>query len=118
MLKYLLDTNIAIYVIKRRPVEVMGVFNRNADRMAISSITLAELWHGAEKSTHTAQNLTAVEEFASLLDVLAYGAKAAAHYGSIRAALERAGRPIGVNDLHNRRPCPQRGADAGHQQRR
>ena len=100
MLKYLLDTNIAIYVIKRRPVEVMGVFNENAGRMAISSITLSELLHGAEKSVKVAQNLAVVEEFASLLEVLPYTAKASQHYGAIRASLERVGRPIGVNDLH------------------
>jgi tRNA(fMet)-specific endonuclease VapC len=100
MLKYLLDTNIVIYVIKRRPVEVMGVFNENAGRMAISAITLSELYHGAEKSAKVAQNLAVVEEFASLLEVLPYSAKASGHYGAIRAALENAGRPIGVNDLH------------------
>lgn len=100
MLKYLLDTNIAIYVIKRRPIEVMGVFNANAGRMAISAITLSELCHGAEKSAKAAQNLAVVEEFASLLEVLPYTAKASLHYGAIRAALEKAGRPIGVNDLH------------------
>lgn len=100
MLKYLLDTNIVIYVIKRRPVEVVSVFNQNAERMAISAITLSELYHGAEKSAKIAQNLAVVEEFASLLEVLPYGAKASQHYGAIRAELERAGRPIGVNDLH------------------
>jgi tRNA(fMet)-specific endonuclease VapC len=100
MLKYLLDTNIVIYGIKRRPVEVMGLFNDNAGRMAISSITLSELYHGAEKSSKVAQNLAVVEEFASLLQVLPYWAKASAHYGSIRAALEKVGQPIGVNDLH------------------
>jgi tRNA(fMet)-specific endonuclease VapC len=100
MLKYLLDTNIVIYVIKRRPIEVMGVFNENAGRMAISAITLSELFHGAEKSAKVAQNLTVVEEFASLLEVLPYTAKASQHYGAIRSALEKAGRPIGVNDMH------------------
>ena len=100
MLKYLLDTNIVIYVIKRRPVEVLGVFNENAGRMAISAITLSELFHGAEKSAKVAQNLAVVEEFASLLEVLPYSAKASQHYGAVRAALEKAGRPIGVNDLH------------------
>ncbi len=100
MLKYLLDTNIVIYVIKRRPIEVMGVFNENAGRMAISSITLSELYHGAEKSAKVAQNLAVVEEFASLLEVLPYTPKASLHYGAIRAALEKLGRPIGVNDLH------------------
>lgn len=100
MLRYLLDTNIVIYVLKRRPVEVLSVFNANANRMAISSITLAELLHGAEKSTQVHQNLTAIEDFCSRLEVLPYGAKAAQHYGAIRAALEKQGQPIGVNDLH------------------
>ena len=48
MLKYLLDTNIAIYVIKRRPIEVLDVFNENAGRMALSAITLSELLRGEE----------------------------------------------------------------------
>jgi len=100
MLKFLLDTNIVIYVIKRRPVEVLGLFNENAGRMGISAITLSELLHGAEKSTRVAHNLAVVEDFASRLDVLPYTARASQHYGAIRAALERAGRPIGVNDLH------------------
>jgi tRNA(fMet)-specific endonuclease VapC len=100
MLKYLLDTNIVIYVIKRRPVEVLGLFNENAGRMAISAITLAELIHGAEKSTRVAQNLAVVDDFASRLEVLPYTSRASQHYGAIRAVLERTGRPIGVNDLH------------------
>jgi tRNA(fMet)-specific endonuclease VapC len=100
MLKYLLDTNIVIYVIKRRPLEVMGVFNQNTGRMAISAITLSELYHGAEKSAKPVQNLAVVEEFASLMEVLPYAAKASQHYGAIRSSLEKAGRPIGVNDLH------------------
>lgn len=100
MLRYLLDTNIVIYVLKRRPIEVRDTFNANASRMAISSITLAELLHGAEKSTRVSENLLAVEDFCSRLQVLPYGPKAAQHYGAIRAALERSGRPIGVNDLH------------------
>jgi tRNA(fMet)-specific endonuclease VapC len=100
MLKYLLDTNIVIYVIKRRPIEVMGIFNENAGRMAMSAITLSELFHGAEKSARVAQNLAVVDEFASLLEVLPYTARAAVHYGTIRSALEKAGRTIGVNDLH------------------
>lgn len=100
MLTYLLDTNIVIYVMKRRPVEVLTLFNQNASRMAISSITLAELFHGAEKSARVSDNLLAIEDFCSRLDVLPYGARAAQHYGSIRSALEKAGTPIGINDLH------------------
>lgn len=100
MLRYLLDTNIVIYVLKRRPVEMLGTFNANAGRMAISSITLAELLHGAEKSNRVSDNLTAIEDFCSRLEVLPYGAKAAQHYGAIRAVLEKLGQPIGINDLH------------------
>ena len=51
MLKYMFDTNIVIYVIKRRPLEVLETFNRHAGQMCISSITFAELIHGAEKSS-------------------------------------------------------------------
>lgn len=100
MLRYLLDTNIVIYVLKRRPPEVLSVFNANASRMGISSITLAELIHGAEKSTRVSENLSVVEDFCSRLEVLPYTSKAAQHYGAIRAALEKLGQPIGVNDLH------------------
>lgn len=100
MLKFMLDTNIAIYVIKRRPPELLDVFNRHAEQLAMSSITLAELLHGVEKSTKPEHNLRQLEEFVSRLEVLDYSQKAAAHYGDIRADLERKGTPIGVNDLH------------------
>ncbi|WZB69389.1 type II toxin-antitoxin system VapC family toxin [Achromobacter xylosoxidans] len=65
MLRYLLDTNIVIYVLKRRPIEVLSIFNANAGRMAISSITAAELLHGAEKSNRVSENLSTVEDFAA-----------------------------------------------------
>ena len=100
MLRYLLDTNIVIYVLKQRPIEVLATFNANASRMAISSITLAELFHGAEKSSRVSENMAAIEDFCSRLEVVPYGPKAAQHYGAIRAALEKLGQPIGVNDLH------------------
>ena len=100
MIRYLLDTNIVIYVIKKRPVEVLTAFNENSGRMAISSITLAELFHGAEKSSRCAENLKVIDDFTSRLEVLPYTPKAAQHYGSIRAALERSGETIGINDLH------------------
>jgi tRNA(fMet)-specific endonuclease VapC len=100
MLKYLLDTNIVIYVLKRRPKEVLDIFNANASRMALSSITLSELMYGAEKSLNTDKNLEAVEEFVSHLEVLPYDAKASQHYGQIKAALEKKGQIIGENDIH------------------
>ena len=100
MLKYFLDTNIVIYVIKQRPMQVLEVFNRQHGRMAISSITLAELVHGAEKSSDVSRNTAVVEDFVSRLAVLPYDDKAAWQYGNIRAALEKLGQPIGINDLH------------------
>jgi tRNA(fMet)-specific endonuclease VapC len=100
MLKYLLDTNIVIYVLKRRPIEVLKIFNTNASRMAVSSITLSELIYGAEKSSNIDRNLEAIEEFISHLEVLPYDAKASQHYGQIKASLEKKGEIIGENDIH------------------
>ncbi|KRP64800.1 type II toxin-antitoxin system tRNA(fMet)-specific endonuclease VapC [Pseudomonas orientalis] len=100
MIKYMLDTNIVIYVIKRRPIEILHKFNANVGRMVISSITLAELMHGAEKSKFVEKNTRTVEDFISRLEVVHYDDKAAFHYGSIRSDLEKKGTPIGVNDLH------------------
>ncbi len=100
MLKYMLDTNICIYVIKRRPIEVLETFNKFAGSLCISAITYAELCHGVEKSALPEHNRRQVDDFVSRLEVLPYGDKAAAHYGDIRTTLERQGKPIGVNDLH------------------
>lgn len=100
MLRYLLDTNIVIYVIKKKPLPALQMFNQEAGHMAISSITLAELLHGAEKSNAPERSLAVVEDFCSRLEVLPYGPKAAQHYGNIRSALEKRGQTIGVNDLH------------------
>lgn len=100
MLKYMLDTNIVIYVIKHRPVEMLEVFNAHAGQMCISSITLAELLHGVEKSSMITKNLRKVEDFVSRLEVLPYENTAASHYGDIRTNLEKKGIVIGINDLH------------------
>ncbi len=100
MLKYMLNTNIVIYVIKRKPLELLDKFNLHAGRMSLSSITLAELFHGVEKSEKPENNLRVVEDFISRLEILEYGPRAASHYGGIRANLEKSGTPIGVNDLH------------------
>lgn len=100
MLKYLLDTNIVIYVLKRRPIEVLQYFNDNASRMAISSITLSELIYGAEKSANVSKNLEVIEEFVSHLEVLPYDENASQSYGRIKVALEKRGEIIGENDIH------------------
>jgi tRNA(fMet)-specific endonuclease VapC len=99
MLTHMLDTNICIYVMKAYPAELQDRFNTLAEQLCISSITLGELHHGAEKSGRRAQNLAAIEQFTARLDVLAFGDKAAAHYGQLRAELERAGAPCGPHDI-------------------
>lgn len=100
MLEFMLDTNIVIYVIKNRPASAREAFNRREARLCMSVITLAELEHGARKSSAPERNLRVVADFASRLTVLEYGARVASHYGAIRAELERRGESIGVNDLH------------------
>ncbi|TWB57649.1 tRNA(fMet)-specific endonuclease VapC [Rhizobium sp. ERR 922] len=99
MLTYMLDTNICIYVMKTYPPAVREKFNALAEQLCISSITLGELYYGAEKSTRRVENLTAVEHFVARLEVLSFGDKAAAHYGQVRAELERAGTPCGPHDM-------------------
>ena len=100
MLHYMLDTNIVIYVLKRRPAEVLDRFNQHAKEVCIGAITLAELYHGAEKSDQAKQSIDAVKDFVSRLEVLPYDANDATHFGDIRADLERQGKVIGINDLH------------------
>jgi len=100
MLRYLLDTTICIDVINRRPHALLNTFNRYAGQMVISAITFSELLNGVEKSAAPVQDLAAVEDFCSRLDILPYDPRASLHYGQIRALLEGKGIPIGVNDLH------------------
>lgn len=100
MLKFMLDTDISIFIIKRRPVELQSVFNAYDGQISISSITLSELLHGVEKSSNPKKNRDNVESFVSRLEVLEYTPKASAHYGDIRADLKRKGQVIGVNDMH------------------
>jgi tRNA(fMet)-specific endonuclease VapC len=100
MIKYLLDTNICIYVIKQKPLNVLETFNKYANQMAISVMTIAELLHGVEKSKYQAKNLKIVEDFISRLEIIDYKMGYAKQYGIIRADLEKRGEIIGVNDLH------------------
>jgi len=96
----MLDTNIVIYVLKRRPIQVLDIFNQNTNRMAISSITLSELIYGAEKSQNISKNLEAIEDFISHIEVLSYDQKTSQTYGQIKAKLEKNGEIIGENDIH------------------
>ena len=99
MPQYMLDTNICTYVTTKRPPKLKEKFDAIADQMCISSITLAQLHFGAENSAKPLQNLQALAQFAGRLEILSFGPKAAVHYGQIRAALVRAGKPIGPHDL-------------------
>ena len=89
MLQYMLDTNICIYVMKNYPPKLRERFNRLAEQLCISSITLAELQYGAEKSARRLENLQAVEHFTARLETLAFSPKAAVHHGQMRAELEK-----------------------------
>ncbi|QBY46566.1 type II toxin-antitoxin system VapC family toxin (plasmid) [Arsenophonus nasoniae] len=100
MIKYLLDTNIVIFTIKRKPVSLLPKFNQHTNQLAISAITFAELIFGAEKSMNSAKNLATVNDFVSRLTVLPYDEQAAFHYGDIKANFEKKEKPIGDNDLH------------------
>lgn len=98
-LRYLLDTNFCIRVLRDRPPFLRERFNHEADGLCISTVVLMELLHGAAKSARPAQNRMQVEQFASRVAVLPFDSDAAAHSADIRAALEREGRVIGGYDL-------------------
>lgn len=99
-MKLLLDTNICIYIIKRKPVTVLERFRAyQVGDIGISSITLSELRFGVAKSEHRVKNGKALEEFITPLEILPFGEEAALAYGEIRAALEKAGRVIGPMDM-------------------
>lgn len=100
MLTFMLDTNIAIHVIKQRPMSTLNKFNQYAARICVSSITVAELYFGAENSQHIAKNLAQVDDFLSRLTILDYDSQAASHYGNIYADLTKKGKIISENDMH------------------
>jgi tRNA(fMet)-specific endonuclease VapC len=98
-LRRLLDTNVCIHIIRRRPQAVLRRFEEyGIGEVGVSSVTVAELRYGAEKSAKPEQNLEALGRFLLPLEILAFGGEAAAAYGWIRAALENAGTPIGPLD--------------------
>ena len=99
MLRYLLDTNLCIRVIRDRPLGLRPRFNAEASSLCISDVVLYELLYGAEKSARPSENRREVERFAARLTVLAYDSSAAAHTADIRANLERRGLAIGGYDL-------------------
>jgi len=99
MLRYMLDTDICIYAGKAGMLRLAERFNRMAEQICISTITLAELYFGVERSERRAENRQALEHFVGRLEVLPFSSKAASHYGQIRADLQKSGNAIGPHDL-------------------
>lgn len=98
--RYLLDTNICIYIAKHNPPAVRARFERHAaHELAMSVVTLGELRHGAEKSQARDKALAALSRLEASIQVAPLTETAGQHYGQIRAGLERGSLPIGNNDL-------------------
>ena len=99
-MKYLLDTNICIALIRQRPAGLLQrLITLEPGEVGLSSITLAELIYGADKSSQTEQNLAALEQFLLPLELVNFDESAATAYGQIRAGLEREGKVIGSMDM-------------------
>lgn len=96
----MLDTNMVIYIIKKKPASIIRRFRKyNPLQFCISSITLAEMQYGISKSARPEKNQLALAAFLSDIAVLPFDDKAAVEYGDIRADLEKKGTPIGANDM-------------------
>lgn len=100
MIKYLLDTNICIYLIRRKPEIVLKrIQGLQVSDLGISSITLSELEYGVAKSRKQEQNKLALTEFLTPIEIMPFDDMAAKHYGELRAYLEKRGTPIGSLDM-------------------
>ena len=99
-MKILLDTDICIYAINRRnPKPLERLRSYTIGEVGISAITYAELRFGVENSTRVAENLDRLERFLLPLDIVPFDSEVGRFYGSVRTQLQRAGLPIGGNDL-------------------
>ena len=99
-MKFMLDTNVCIYIIKRKPADLLERFKQtDISEISISSITLSELFYGVSKSSKPEQNFMALTQFVAPLEILPFGGEASQYYGDLRAYLERLGTPIGSLDM-------------------
>ncbi|MFH0924049.1 MAG: type II toxin-antitoxin system VapC family toxin [bacterium] len=97
---YILDTNICIYIIKKKPKNVIDILEKKKiSSIGISTITLSELEYGVEKSQASEKNRLALVEFCVPIEIYPYDDEAAKTYGEIRTYLERMGNPIGSLDM-------------------
>jgi len=100
MARYLLDTDICIYIAKRKPPEVLARFEGLAEgEVAMSLITFGELHYGANRSANAIKALETIQQLAIAIPVVAPDVAVGTHYGDIRARLTAAGTLIGNNDL-------------------
>ena len=98
-MKFILDTNICVYIIKQKPAKVFEKFKElPLGSVGISSITLAELQYGVRKSSHPEKNQLALNQFLIPLEIIDFDTNAADEYGIIRTDLEKKGAPIGPLD--------------------
>lgn len=95
-MKFMLDTNTYIYLIKQKPTSLLKHLKEHSPGdIGISSITLAELYYGVEKSQHVQKNREALAEFILPLEIADFYEKASQTYGMVRTSLEKSGKPIG-----------------------
>ena len=100
MIELLLDTNICIYIIKKKPLSIINKLQSlDVADIGISSITLSELEYGVSKSTQPEKNKLALTKFLAPIQIASYDDMAAEKYGDIRAALEKSGKTIGPLDI-------------------
>ncbi len=99
-IRYMLDTNICIYIAKHHPPEVRARFvSHTSSKLVMSVVTLGELHFGAEKSNSPEQALATIKQLESVIQVAPLPESAGTHYGVIRARLQKKGQIIGNNDL-------------------
>ncbi|XOV78472.1 MAG: tRNA(fMet)-specific endonuclease VapC [Aestuariibacter sp.] len=98
-MKYMLDTDTCIYVVKRKPLHVKRLFNANIGQLGISAVTWGELVCGAEKSSNPARNLADIEGFGARLEILPFDKDAAKQFGQVKSELEKSGNIIGAYDM-------------------
>jgi len=100
MIRYLLDTDICIYLIKKHPPEVLARFQQTQlKQLHISTITVFELYFGIEKNNSQQRNLVALENFISPLMLVDFSVESAKKAAKIRSILQKQGKPIGAYDL-------------------
>ncbi|MGH6854072.1 MAG: tRNA(fMet)-specific endonuclease VapC [Aestuariivirga sp.] len=99
MLAYLLDTDICIHALKKRSRSLAERFAAHDGRMAVSDVSLFELYYGAGRYDDPPRRIAIIENFAARLELLPFDSRAALHAGQIRSTLERQGMMIGAYDL-------------------